>query len=214
YTGDCEYVPAYIRPRFEMDGLYDSAYVIFQQSANIEATGEVVADMEKPYFNRTTFHFSSHKHTPNDPTSRYPAATVGADGGYVSFPLFSEYATYGSLISKRVIEHMIDILLGDEKTLTTNLMAQGITTVMHQKDEHRFVNHLIYVSPVKRGNKIEIVEDIVPVYDIEVSLKLGVTPKRVHLAPENKDIDFDCTDGVITYTVDKIYCHQMVVIEY
>ena len=214
YIGKCEYNPTYIRPKFEMDGLYDSAYVIYQPAQDIEATGEVIGEREDPYFNRSTFEFTSHKHAPNDPNKTSPAITLGKDGAYISFALFTEYATTGSLIAKRVVEGVIDRLLGDEKTLTTNLPAQGITTVMHQKSESRFVNHLLYASPVKRGNGVEVIEDIVPVYGTEVSLKVGVEPKRVYLAPQMRDIEYDFTDGVITYTVDKINCHQMVVVEY
>lgn len=214
YAGECEYKPAYIRPKYNMDGLYDSAYVIYQPTSIINVTGEVIAEREDPYFNRTTFTFSSHKHTPNDQSVSYPAATVGKDGAYISFALFTEYALTGSLIAKRAVEGVIDRLLGDDKTLTTNLPVPGIATVMHQRDERRFVNHLIYASPVKRGTGVEVIEDIVPVYNVEVSLKLGVEPTRVYLAPSDVDIEYDFTDGVLTYTVDKIDCHRMVVIEY
>ncbi|MCQ2435490.1 MAG: beta-galactosidase [Clostridia bacterium] len=211
YLGKCEYCPAYIRPNFEMEGLYDSAYVIYNQAQSIEATGEVTAIRENPYFNRTTHHFSSHAQTPNDPAHRYPAITFGADGAYISFPLFTEYALKGSLIAKRVVEATLDRLLSDDKTLTTNLPSYGITTLM--KQGNRYINHLIYVTPVKRGKGVEIVEDIIPVYNTEISIKLDTEPTRVYLAPQDRDIDYDYTDGVLTYTVDKIDCHQMVVIE-
>ena len=85
---------------------------------------------------------------------------------------------------------------------------------MDQYDEHRYVNHLLYATPVKRGQKVEIIEDIVPVYGTEVTLKLYTKPKRVYLAPQMRDIDFDYSDGVLTYTVDRLECHQMVVIDY
>ena len=214
YIGECKSDTSFIRPKFDMEGLYDSFHVIYQHSEDIEATGEVIAEKQNTYFNRTVEHFSSHKHAPNDPSKTYPAATIGKDGAYVVYPLFTEYATTGSLVSKRVIEGIIDRLLGDDKTLTTNLPVPGIATVMHQRDERRFVNHLIYASPVKRGTGVEVVEDIVPVYNVEVSLKLGVEPTRVYLAPSDVDIEYDFTDGVLTYTVDKIDCHRMVVIEY
>ena len=214
YVGESKFDPSYIRPKFDMEGLYDSAYVIYQRAEEIEATGEVIAERQDPYFNRTVEHFSSHKHTPNDPTTSYPAATVGKDGAYIAFALFTEYATTGSLIAKRVVEGVIDRLLGDEKTLTTNLPSLGITTVMDQKGENRYVNHLAYAAPVKRGNGVEVIEDIVPLYNVEVSLKLDAEPKRVYLAPQMRDIDYDYTDGVITYTLDKLDCHQMIVIDY
>ena len=39
-------------------------------------------------------------------------------------------------------------------------------------------------------------------------------PKRVYLAPENEDIDFTYNNGVVSYSVPKVYNHTMVVIDY
>ena len=214
YNGPCKFVPAYIHPKFEMDGLWESAYAIYEPSSDITATGDVIAYRENPYFNRTALHFCSHAQTPNDPEKLYPAVTVGKDGAYIAFNMFSEYANNGALIAKETVKHTIDILLGEDKTLTTNLPAQGVVTLMDQANEHRYVNHLLYASPVKRGKNVEIIEDLLPVYETEVSVKMYARPKRVYLAPQMKDIPFDYTDGILTYTIDKFSCHQMVVIDY
>lgn len=214
YKGECEYDPAYIRPKFEMDGLWEAPYAIYQRPNEINAMGKVLAYRENPYFNRTTLHFSSHAQTPNDPSKLYPAMTLGPDGIYIAFKLFGEYATNGALISREIIKHAIDVLLGEDKTITTNLPAQGIVTLMDQAKEHRYVNHLLYAAPVKRGRKTEIIEDLVPIYETEVSINMYSRPKRVYLAPQMKDLPFDYTDGILTYTVDKFTCHQMVVIDY
>ncbi len=214
YNSVCEYNPAYIRPKFEMDGLFEAPYVIYNTCHDITATGDVIAYRENPYFNRTVEHFCSHAQTPNDPSKTYPAMTIGADGAYIAFELFAEYAANGAMIAREIVKHAIDVLLGEDKTLTTNLPAQGVVTLMDQAAEHRYVNHLLYASPVKRGTKPEIIEDIIPIYGTEVSLNMFSEPKRVYLAPQNVDIPFDYTDGVLTYTVEKLECHQMVVIDY
>ena len=214
YEGACEYNPAYLRPDFEMEGLFGAAYVIYQPTTAVKATGKVLANRENPYFNRTAQHFSSHAHTPNDIEESYPAITLGGDGAYISFNIFTEYATKGSLIAKRVVEHVLDVLLKDDKTLTTNLGSLGVVTLMNQVEKNRYVNHLLYASPVKRGQKTEVIEDILPVYNTEISISMYVKPKRVYLAPQMKDIPFDYSDGILTYNVDKFECHQMVVIDY
>ena len=64
------------------------------------------------------------------------------------------------------------------------------------------------------GKNVEVIEDLVPIYNTEVSVAMYSAPKRVYLAPQMQDIPFDYTDGVLTYTVDKFSCHQMVVIDY
>ena len=102
---------------------------------------------------------------------------------------------------------------GDKKALSVGLPAQGITTVMHQNKQHRYIHHLIYASPVRK-NEIEVIEDIVAVYGVNVELKLQCVPKRVYLAPESIDLQYTCEGGVLRYTVPEINCHQMVVVDY
>jgi len=219
FVGDSAYRPVYFRPEFELDFLKNSAYVIYSQAYDIRAKdgAEVLVNRENPYFNRTTFAFSSHQHTPNDKSVSYPAVTVGRDGAYVSADMFSEYAQKGNIYSKYILIHVIDTLLGEGKTLTTNLPAQGVVTLMEQSVENgesRLVNHVLYTSPVRRGQGIEIIEDIIPLYDIEVSVKTEKEPKRVYLAPEMRDIGYTYENGSVSYTIGKLDMHAMVVIEF
>ena len=208
--------PVYFRPKFDLGVLSNSAFVIYSPAWDLEAEqgAEIPIERENPYFNRTTFAFSSHQHTPNDKSVRTPAATVGRDGAYIGAELFSEYAEKGSLIAKLLVEHMIDELLGDRKTFCTDLPAQGVVTLMDQKEQSRLVNHLLYASPVRRGNGIEVIEDIIPLYDVHVSLRTDHKPSRVYLAPQKEEIPFTWEDGVLSYTVPKLDCHAMAVIEY
>ena len=214
YVGKAKFTPSYLRPKFEMNGLWNAAYAIYEPSSEIRATGEVIGVREDPYFARTVEHFSSHAQTPNDSSKTYPAITLGRDGAYIAYNIFTEYAKMGSLIARETVTHVLDLLLGEDRTLTTNLPAQGVVTLMRQEAEHRYVNHLLYAAPVKRGERTEIIEDLVPIYNTEVSLKLYLKLKRVYLAPQMRDIEYDYDDGVLTYTVDRFECHQMVVVDY
>ena len=214
YLGKAEFTPSYLRPQFEMSGLWDASYVIFEKGTKIEATGDVLGLRENPYFERTVEHFSSHAQTPNDIEVTEPAITIGKDGAYIAFEIFKEYAVQGALIARETVVRVLDMLLGENKTLVTNLPAQGVTTLMEQKEEKRYINHLLYAAPVKRGQRAEIIEDLIPIYETEVALKLDKQPKRVYLAPQMKDIAFTYENGTLHYTVDKFTCHQMVVIDY
>ncbi len=71
-------------------------------------------------------------------------------GIYIAWNVFNDYAKQGSLILKEMVHHALDRLLPD-KTLTSNLTAQGLTTLMEQKKESRLIHHSLYASPVKRG---------------------------------------------------------------
>lgn len=209
-----EFNPVYFRPRFEMEGQPDAAYVIYAQAHSIQANGTVLVDRENPFFNRTGEHFCSHKHAPNDPAIRYPAATMGQDGAYVSAHLFEEYTVTGSLIAKRILTHIIDLLLDQKKTVTTDLPIQGIVTLMEQKTENRMICHMLYATPVKRGNGIEVIEELLPVRDTHVSLRLPQTPKKVELVPKSEPIPYSFQDGVLSFTVSEFTNHAMIAISF
>ncbi len=103
------------------------------------------------------------------------------------------------------------MLLDDNKSLVTNLGSMGVATLMEQKD--RYIAHLLYAIPTKRGKDIEIIEDIYPVDGIELAVKLKDKIKRVYLAPQNTDVDFEIENGYVKVKDIKIDCHQMVVFD-
>ena len=116
------------------------------------------------------------------------------------------------LISKRMVQHALDLLLGGEKTLETTLGAQGVATLMEQ--EGRYIQHLLYGVPVKRGSGVEVIEDLVPVHGVKVRLRLPKAVKRAYLAPQREEIPFVEKGGAVEYEVEEFCCHQMVVLEY
>ena len=78
----------------------------------------------------------------------------------------------------------------------------------------RYINHLLYAVPVKRGNGVEVIEDIMPVYQISVELRLPKQIQKVYLAPQRQEITFTQEKDKVSFVVEKIDCHQMVVLEY
>lgn len=214
YCGECEFNPSYFKTDTDIGKLFCSSYVMYSTAQVVKCTGEELAWLEAPYFNRTYEHFCSHKHAPNSGKILGNGITLGKDGAYIAWKVFSEYAEQGSLILKEIVRYTLDVLLSDRKTLETNLGAQGIVTLMKQESGNRYINHLLYVSPVKRGRGVEIIEDITPVYNISVTLRVKEKIKKVYLAPEMKEISFEQEGERVSYTVDKIECHQMVVSDY
>ncbi len=135
----------------------------------------------------------------------------GKDGIYISWEVFRDYATKGSLILKRMVQYALDELL-ENKTMNTSLPAQGVVTLTKQST--RYVIHLLYASPVKRGINTEVIEDIVPLYDIEVELCIKESIKRVYLAPQNIDLAFTQKENKVNIILPKLEVHQMLVLEY
>ncbi len=214
YVGNNQYQPDYFIPRFSYHGLGSTAFVMYGKGYRVEKNGgEIIGEREDSYFNRAYNHFSSHQHTPNEKGTRSIGISVGQDGAYIAWGIFDDYAKKGSLILKDMFMDTMDQLLGDEKTIITNLPAQGVVTLQYQEDEKRYINHLLYAVPTRRGTGTEVIEDILPVYDIELSLNINEEVKNVYLAPSGETLAFKQVGNRVEYTVKKLECHQMVVLE-
>jgi hypothetical protein len=216
YLGKSEYRPGYVNPMVKLQNMEPGTYVVYGEGhvVRVNKGGKELAQRESPYFNRSIVHFCSHQHAPNSGNVEGSAVTVGTQGAYLGWKVFSEYATMGSLILRDLFCATMEELLADSKSLATNLPAQGVATLMDQKKERRLVNHLLYASPVKRGNGIEIIEDILPVYDIECQVRPGKEIKKVYLAPQMEEIPFTQENGLVCYAVEKLWNHQIVVLDY
>ncbi len=221
YLGKGKFNPDYLVPKFEL-ATGKSAHVMYGQSHRIkQVKGELFAEKEGTYFNRDVYSFCSHQHTPNDPQTREAAAVISDNTAYISWEIFSDYAKNGSLHNKELVLHALDQLLGEEKTIQTNFPDRGVTTLTYQKDHDRYIQHFVFAHTTNRGqysfggntSTVEVIEDVVPVYDIEVSVKVEKAITKVSLAPQMIEIPFIQEKNGVRYTVPKVDCHQMTVLE-
>ncbi|MFE5318736.1 beta-galactosidase trimerization domain-containing protein [Paenibacillus sp. NPDC056579] len=213
WEGENPYKPSFFRPHFELASLQNAAFVFYSDGQQVQLTdGTSLGHRENPYFNRDVFTFCSHQHTPSAQQDNGPGMVESRNGIYFAWNVFADYAGKGSLALKESVLFALNRLLTD-KTLSTTLPAQGIVTLMEQPSERRYVNHLLYATPVKRGSGVEVIEDIVPLYDVRVTLKLDKPVKRAYLAPQMEELPIDEANGSVSYTVPKLECHQMVVLE-
>lgn len=210
YIGKNEFSPSYEIPEFEtVNG--KTAYLMRADShkiKNIDAT--VIAMGQDPYFNRTAQHFCSHQHAPNNEAYDYPAAVIKGNIAYIGWDAFRGYARFGDFHIKELINYAIKFLMKDDFTVSTSLPDRGIVSLLEQGN--RKIVHLLFAHTTNRGADTEVIEDIVPLYNIEVSVKCG-KPSRVILVPQNEEIDFSYENGKASFTVPKVDCHQMISIE-
>lgn len=212
---DCK--PSYYHPTYNALGLTASSYVFYSNLYDLTFNGSpvtVLGHSRRSFFNRTAEHFCSHQHTPFIPKDAAPGVIIGNDGGYIAWDIFSEYAKVGSIILKDTVLRAIDAILGDQKTLRTTLPAQGVVTLLHQPDKRRYALHMLYATPTKRGSGVEVIEDLVPIYDTQFEVKLDPAVKAVRLMPENTALPYSQSDGVCHFTVPKFTCNAVAVIEY
>ncbi len=212
HLGDADCCPDYFRPEFTPKNLGNAAFVMYSQGQKIENnSAQRLADRINPYFNRTAEHFCSHQHTPPNYADTETGMTINNTGVYIAWNVFEDYAKNGSLILKEMVHYALDLLLSDKKSLETNLPSQGIATLTQQGARH--IVHLLYASSVSRGEGVEIIEDIVPLYNISVHVRMEHRAQRVYLAPQGQDIPYTQTGTVVHCLVPKLENHQMLVIE-
>ncbi|RUS47485.1 alpha-amylase family protein [Cohnella sp. AR92] len=215
-AGANPYRPDYLRPSFPLPSLGEASFVVYSNGRRIELAegGEELGRREDPYFNRDVYSFCSHQHTPSMQTSGGPGITRGSHGIYFAWDVFDDYATKGSLPVKEAVAEALRLLLPDP-TLSTDLPAQGIVTLQDQAGESRLVQHSLYASPVRRGDGVEVIEDLVALADIRVKLRLpGKQVTRVYLAPEGTDLPYSADGETIDYAIGRLHNHQMVVLDY
>lgn len=218
YCGESKYQPLYVKPGFRLKNFENSSFVVYGKAHEVTAeTGTEVsedAEFQAPYFNRTPIHFCSHMHAPCSNEHYSTAIFTGAQFVYVAFNLFEEYKENGSFIVKDIFRHTMDTLLKKDKTIYTTLPSEGVVTLARSREEPYYINHLLYAVPVKRGDGIEIIEDILPVYDIRVELRIPEKVTGVRCVPQQEELQFEQLHGVLCYTVPVLECHQMIQITY
>jgi hypothetical protein len=195
--------------------------VMYERSHRIRATnGESLGQIFDPFFNRTWEHFCSHQHTPNQ------AEPSGFDCGvrhenilYFAHPVFRHYRSYGAVANREFIARAIRSFLGEAVSLSTNLPSTARVALTSQPEEKRHVLHVLYAPAIHRGGNIqllggkgvEVIEDLPPLHDVEVTLHLSVTSAR--LVPQGGEVTLEKSGDRVTLRVPVFSCHQMIEIE-
>ena len=215
YEGESEWEQDYIvADKLGGDDIPLSPMIMYEKSVNLLPIDcDVLAAIRPPYFNRNYRHFCSHRNTPytleNSPN---PAAVKKGNIIHFAHKVFSAYRCKGQTLLREIVMNAFDILCQNRQVLV-NMPSGARMSFMRQEKEKRFILHLLYAVPMHRGEDIDVIEDIVPLYNIPCSIALGKKPVKVYLAPSGDVIDFEWKTGRAYFTVPEVKCHTMVVIE-
>ena len=217
YVGDCAYDCDYLAldESAETDLDIPRAPVLCRETGTRVSVkdAEVFGWATDAYFSRTYAHFCGHKNTPNDKMGeRKPAIVRKGNVVYVAHPLATLYATYGAVAHKRLLLFALGLIY-NKPVAKVDLPTQGRVTLIKQDDKSRYCLNLTYASPVRRGCA-EIIEDIVPIYNIPVELNIGETVKRIYSAYDKEEYDFTVDGDAVRLAIPKLECHKIIVIEY
>ncbi|HPD16498.1 MAG TPA: beta-galactosidase trimerization domain-containing protein [Planctomycetota bacterium] len=193
------------------EGLVENPFVMYERAQRVKVTGaEVLAEAWRPYFNREFRHFCSHQHTPPSEPAGYPAALRKGRVLYFAHPVFANYRNKGQQLARDYVWRLIADTYG-RLDVEVGLPSGGRVSLLRQAARRRHILHLLYATPINRGRGIEVIEDVVPLYDVPVSLKLRA--RRVTLVPEGKPLRFTRRKGRIEFTVPRLEMHQMIALD-
>ena len=229
-NGISEYSHDFIQPSKAVQPDYvKTPFVMYTKSCRIKNRDSVsLGDVYDPYFNRSYKHFCSHQHTPYKPEkSGYVCGVHKNNIVYLAHEVFKLYKTHAAVIYKDYIVNSLNLLLDDCKTVTTNMPSTARISLLQQEKENRYILHLLYANIIARGGmdlnvgsfseknkRIEIIEELLPLNNVNIRINLGEKIKKITLEPEGTEIPFSYKDGEIELKIDKFICHLMVVLHY
>ena len=167
---------------------------------------EVLADTIAPHFNRTFDKFCSHGNTPPGEATGYPSVSQKGRIIYIGAKVFTMYREKGMRLHRELVTNCIQ-RLPPERQMETSLPSGAMLTLTRRPDDS-LILHLLYATTILRG-KVPVIEDIVPLYDIPVRLKVD-SVSSVTIQPEGTDIDFSQEDGYCRFVVPKLEPHTMI----
>jgi len=182
------------------------------RTKNIDAT--VYAQIMTPYFSRTYGHFCGHKNTPHNKDSKLmPAIAKKGNVVYIANSLPKQYRLYGSVFHKRYFMHALNLICSGSLLKVSGIGSQGRCTMIEQPHLNRYCINMLYINPVIRG-QAGIIEDIMPVYNIQTTLRTDKKIKNIYIGLTNEKIDFIQNQQEVSFVVPKLECHTSIVVEY
>jgi hypothetical protein len=173
---------------------------------------KVLADAVVPYFNRTYQHFSSHRHTPSAGKPGYPAVVQQGKSIYFVHPLFTQYNQNAPRWCKQLFLNALGTLL-PEPLVRVQGPSTLIATLNEQAAENRRIVHLLHYVPEHRGKDFDVLEDVIPLYNLPVSVQSAKKVRQVTLVPQNTALKFEQKGSRIDFTLPELNGHQMIAVQ-
>jgi hypothetical protein len=104
-------------------------------------------------------------------------------------------------------------LIYREPTPAAPMPSAGRVSLLHQPQKRRYVAHLLYAPALQRGRCL-VIEDMVPLYNIAMALRVPEAILEVRLPLEGQDLLAERAGEAVHVTVPEVCGHQVVVFEY
>ena len=206
----------YVLPQGDIGrGLAPTEHAMYLRGMSVSANDgtETLVSVIPAHFDRRFQHFHSHKQAPSTGRPGTPAITKRESVIYFSHPVFSQYQQIAPIWSKKLVQNALALLMPDS-VIQHNAPSTLLTTVMEQKTQNRWVVHLLHYIPERRGEAFDIIEDVIPLYNIELTLKTPSEVAGIRIVPQGETLDFQNDTGTLRFTLPELNGHQMIEVQF
>ncbi|MDO4275845.1 MAG: beta-galactosidase trimerization domain-containing protein [Eubacteriales bacterium] len=214
YLGEAPYSPDFISPKGHLaEGMADGEHVMYDRGTLVKAGEDVtfIQNVIPPVFNRSYEHFCSHLHSPSGRKEEYPGIVETERTAYFIHPVFTTYQNWAPKWYKSLLENELARLLPGQM-----VRHDGPSTVqqnlLYQEEEDRMVLHTLHYVPVKKCKNLEIVEDVIPLYNLMSTVEVPKTVKEIYSVPEKMPIPFQQDGNKVSFIIQKVNGHHMTAI--
>lgn len=176
-------------------------------------TGKALAHIKEPFFERTYGQYSGHRDTPYRPeNSEFPAVVQNGQVIFIAHALDKLYYENGVKLHRDLFKNAIDQLYKSPMLVVKNLPSSGRVSFLKQEAKNRYVVHLLYTVPISRGD-VMVVEDFLPVPNVEIEVDVPEKVKSVRQIPEGKKLEFERKGSKIIIKVPTFTMYTGIVLE-
>ena len=178
-----------------------------------KAGAEILAHIHEPYFSRTEAHYCSHQNTPYKmDRSSYPAVVHYKNILFLAHDLDVLYFKGGSRVHRDLFINALNRVY-KAPLIQVKLPSTGRISLLHQESQQRYVLHLLFSTPIQRGNT-SVIEDLVPLHATKVEFCFNEEINRILLVPDNQELKVMDFDGNHSVSIPKFEGHCALVFDY
>jgi len=216
YIGDAEFSPDFLVVDGPLaEGLPRTELVMYMRGKAVRprSGAQVLMGTHVPYFNRTWDHFFSHRHTPSAGKSGPPGIVQNGRCIYFMHPVFTQYHANAPLWVKRLTGNALRRLLPDP-VIEVKAPSSLLAAVNEQERENRWVVHLLHYIPERRGQAFDVIEDVIPLANVDVRVRTPRPVRRAVLAPQGTSLEARRDGAYTVFRLPVLDGHQMIALEF
>jgi hypothetical protein len=188
---------------------------MYQGAQSVRATSgsATLAQVVKPFFDRTWQHFCSHMHAPSTGEACGDAVVQRGDVIYCAHPLLSIYRDHAPRWVKEIVRACLTRLTGG-LTLSHNGPSNLIAAVHGRASDANRVIHLLHYVPERRGTTLDVIEERQTVCDLGLRLRCPTLIRAARAVPRGEPLAVEPVDeGTWRIRVPRLDGRMLILVE-